>query len=335
MKKILIGVIIATLAIAFISSIDVGYAYIEEWYWLPPYIWYGYEYSIYHDYIIAYESGQNASLSILVENNWWGSYINITAVKIWFDWDKNYSSKEVSETNPLKLNYYETHEFTIKFTVPPITEATNVRWHSYKIIVEFTDEWGTNATWVRWWYDIYPDYKFYVFSEEQVDAFDLSYRYYAYYESYEPYYFESVEAAMLAVEASIYAEMGYTDYMRCNFTSAKNNFQTAVDLYEEAIDKEKEVGAWIQETEANATLMEAEAALNEADAMASQADAMNKQADAAMKEADAAVTQAEAATKEADAALYQSYGYLLFGIGFILVGIGIIIFGAKKSVAKQ
>lgn len=303
--------LIVVFAVMILSAmVNPAEAGIEAINWLPPYVMKGYEDLFYHATIVGYEEGVTVTATILVENDWWGVLMNVSAVIISFDWDANYSSTEVSVTDPYELPYDQTHIFTVEFTAPSVSDVSNMYAHEYKIIVEHVDKAGDPLTpWVVPYYYL-TSYKFALFSGDQTDATDLYSEYQNLKNSYPEYYgWQNAEAQMLAVQASGDAYLGNLYYTRGDFASAETQLQSAIDLYNQAITKD---GAWrttYQEAQLNVTQIQAEAALTEAQA--------------AMKEAEAAEMQAQAA-------MNQSYAYIMFGLGWIIIGIGIVIYAAKK-----
>lgn len=285
-----------------VNPVEAG---IEEIDWLPPYVMKGNEGLFYQETIVGYEDGATVTAKIQVENDYWYPYtMNVSAVIISFDCNVNYSSTEVSKTNPYELAYYETYVFTVEFA-PSISDISNLYAHTYKIIVEHVDKAGDPLSpWVSEYYYL-TSYKFALFSENQTDATDLYSEYEALKNSYPGGYYvtwQDAEAQMLAVQASGDAYLGDLYYKRGDFASAETQFQSAIDLYNQAITKDCAWRTTYQEAQLNVTQMQAEAAL----------------------------TGADAAMRQADAAITQSYAYIMFGIGLIIIGIGIVIYGARK-----
>lgn len=319
--KILSVSLIVVFAVMILSAmVNPAEAGIEGINWFPPYVMKGYDSLFYHEDIVGYEEGAEALVQVPVYSDYYVGYpyyeyrpVNVSAVKVEFDWGINYTSNEVSTANPFQIMPYQRHIFTVNFTVPSTTVASNFVAHTYKIYVEhvnattgpkeIVDTWVVNWNW--WW----PAYKFAVFSADQADAMDLYVECQAYYSAYPSYYFSDIEARLLASQANVEGSLGGLYYMRGDFAGAKTQYQTALDLCSQAIAAEKAWGIPYQEAMLNVTQTEAEAALTEANA--------------AMKEAEATEMQAQAA-------MNQSYAYIMFGLGWIIIGIGIVIYAAKK-----
>jgi len=353
------GAIIGLLAVTLCSNLATTpvRAYISNYYWVVPF-YRGYD-EFYGSYVSAYETNSTAQLMVNVYNDWY-SYpsINVTAVKVVFDWSQNYSSIEC----PYIMPQSQSHSFKIDFTVPSTDVASNVVPHSYVIYVEFTYDSSTS------YWSYYPSEYFAVYSSDQADARDLYINLNAKLQ-YIPS-FHSYEAQMLLSETAAEANVGYyIDYRRGEFDLAKAHFETALSLFDQAFAVESDYAKAYDEnymasleaalnvtklqaeaakTQADAALAEATASLRQADAAIIEANATKTQADAALAETDASMKRAEAAMTEADAAMIeanaaktqaeattnafinQSYAWILFGIGFVIIGIGTLVYAIRK-----
>src|SRR3989304_4042894 len=107
MRKISI-IMSAFLLVTLISMPIIGTAQaaIQQFTWLPPYEYRGYDSTFYQTYIVAYKTGATASLQIPVYSDTYVGHpyhsyrpTNVSAVKIGFDWGTNYTSTEVSMDN--------------------------------------------------------------------------------------------------------------------------------------------------------------------------------------------------------------------------------------------
>jgi len=295
-KTLLLGLGLIMAALISTSTIGPAEAYVSSYTWIAPF-YRGYD-EFYGTNVVAYKTGSTAQLLVGVYNDWYYS-ITITAVKVWFDWNINYSSTEV----PYVMQPYDYHNFMINFKVPSTDVASNMMAHRYVIYVEFRYD-----TYKSYW-SYYPWESFAVYSVDQADVLDLYTKYQAYYNAYPSYYFTSVEARLLAGQATVEAYAGRLYYMRGDFVGAKTQYQTALDLYDQAIAAEREWGTTYQEAQLNVTLMNAEASL-------AQANAAKEQAEAAMIEANAITT--------------QSYAWILFGVATILIGVAAIVYAIRK-----
>lgn len=232
MRKILviiIGFLIAATSFSALTT-TTAHANINDYVWLTP-VYRGHD-EFYDAYVVAYEANSTAQLLVKIYNQY-GSEINVTAVKVWFDWNMNYSSTET----PCVMQSYESRNFIISFTVPDTSIATNLITHSCVIYVEY-ERGGFSYDWS---YD--PWEYFVVYSTDQAGVVDLSTKYEAYSSSFPYYYFYSAEARSLVGQAQIEAGLGYLNFMRGEFAEAKAQYETALDLYSQAITAEKS-GRW-------------------------------------------------------------------------------------------
>jgi hypothetical protein len=207
--------------------------------------------------VVAYKVGSNVTVAISVYNDYYYSYttINISAVKILFDWGTNYTSNEASMDNRFQLERYQTHVFLITLELP--TDVSNMATHSYMVYVEHVNRLNGSVSVVNTW--TYSGSDFAVYSSDQSDAQDLyaelvtigvlpsmSYYYYYYLPPIVnfPYIpFVSSEARMLWSQARDEGNFGSTDYARGNFTGAKSHYQTALSMVNESFAAESETGS--------------------------------------------------------------------------------------------
>ena len=227
-------------------------AHIESFYWLPPYVFRGNDNYFYYDYIVGYETGTTASLKVPVYNHW-GVPINVSAVKVEFDWGINYTSAEASEASPVQILRFERHTFTISFTVPSTTVATNTIPHEYTIYVEHVN--ATTGpkrivdTWSRDWDDFYPDYKFAVFSADQADALELFTELSAVFAA--KLEFDTAKGKVLWGEAVMHGSIGMSHYQSGKFVEANATLNTARDLVDQAFEAEDERGSKLEDAMIN------------------------------------------------------------------------------------
>jgi len=287
-------------ALVLTPMVNLVQAHIEEWVWLEPLAYKGYEETYYEYNIVAYVNGTTASLKMPVKNDMRPPEINVTAVSIVFDWGVNIT-KEYTQ----KIEWYDTYIFEISFTADA-NQLPSVIAHTFDVYVKYEYDSAQGERSRSWTYPS-PYYRFVVMLQGQKDAMDLRDEYYSYRNSYPPYYFEATKASLLATQAAAQASQGENLAEVGNWTRAEMHYQTAVDLYEQAFAYEEDKGVTIEDANLNATI---------------------NAADAALKEADAAMLQAQAS-------MNQASGYLLLGLGFILVGIGAIVYGARKPKTVQ
>lgn len=189
--------------------------------------------SFYGDSVTGYEEGTLATLVVNVNNNF-GEIVNISAVKVSFDWGLNYSSTEANLSDPFVLDFGDSHLFTITFTMPTTTTVTNYVTHSYIIYVEHVNSTTAPQQLVSYWHD--HGSGFAVFSADQADAKTALQTLNAYPSMSLPFF--TAKARELLTESSIAESMGNTQYAAGNFASAKTNYQNAVTLLQNAYSNE-------------------------------------------------------------------------------------------------
>jgi len=300
---------------------------ITDWMWLGP-VFSGTEPFLGVN-VVAYREGSTAQLAVVVDrSDPFVNLLNVSAVIVNFDWGINYTSTDVSLTNPVQLNANRTvASFTVAFTVPSTSVASNLIPHTYKMYVEYVNATtgpkrrvGTYTTVPNFgWPDFAP--YFAVYSNDQADAQGLWQRADTYTEPTGN--FSSAEARVLWEKGNAELSRGETAYLVGDFAGAKTNFQNAVNYYEQAYTAES---IYSQDYRA------AQTSYYDALANSANADALAraKQANATLDEAQAALKTADAAMVTADAALTNAYGWMAFGIGWILLGIGVIVYGFRR-----
>jgi hypothetical protein len=271
----------------------------------------------------AYESGSTAKVVFRLYNDYyvWPSYrtVNVSAVRVWFDWNQNYS---VAYATPLQVGALQTQAFTISFTVPNTTTASNMYYHTWKIYVEHVNATtGTTKIVSKWTYNpSFPstDYYFAVYSTDQADATALYEELNAKiasapsFSSYEAQQFWSKTVTERNIGRDIYHQYG-------DFADAKTHYQAGLDNFDQAMTAETAY----DEARDSLYIEGQEASIR----------SYNASAEATVTEANAAMIEANASATTADAILNQSYAWILFGIGFIIMGLAALVYAYKKPQA--
>lgn len=261
--------------------------------------------------ITAYVEGSSVKVAVVVTNPPY-VWINVTWVRIWFDWGLTYNSTEATGiSTPIEINSTRSaYVFNIAFTAPSTATASNLIRHSFTITVSFTHSVGDSTF-------TFSGSDFVIYSATQAEAQGLNRQVDAYPTTWS---FSSAEAEVLWEQGRNAAGLGDTYYSIGAFATARASYQDALNFFQQAFAAEK---AFQTATDTAYSTGLA----NYYTALANNAD---KQADAATKEADAAQTEAVAAMRQADAALTNAYGWMAFGIGWILLGIGAIVYGLRR-----
>lgn len=182
----------------------------------------------------GYKTGSTAILKVNVYNHL-SDTMNITAVYVGFDWGINYSSTEVNLTELLiyRLPPGLSHVFTVTFTVPDTTVASNIVKHSYTIYIEDVNAVGTNLG------SNTPQggSNFAVLSDEQADAIELRREINKYSSGYMSL---TAKARELFRKAEATEDIADDDYKKGRFSDAVSNYQDALSLYQDAWNSETE-----------------------------------------------------------------------------------------------
>lgn len=286
--------------------------------------------------VVAYKAGANVTLAVNVVNDYYNyslsppySPVNISAVIVGFDWGRNYTSTEASESNPVQMQPWQSRVFTITLNLP--TNVTNLVTHRYTIYVEHIDRLtGTLKRIVGTW--TWTGSDFAVYSAEQADAQDLYQQlvniglvtptYYYYYTPpimdfpYLP--IVSSEARMLWTKARTDASVGSTYYARGDFANAKARYQTAYNMANQSLAIEATKSTSLEDAFRNL--------------ISSTSQAMNTTAESSETFSDALMKMAESSATQAQAFLILSVG---LSIGVIMVGLGALLYGlAKRKIAQ-
>lgn len=209
-------------------------------------------------YVSAYESGSQATLLVNVYNNYYAGNpywtyrpVNVSAVKVWCDWNINYTSTEVSENIPVVIEPSQYSTFKIVFTIPNTTVASNLVTHNYRIYVEHVD--GTTGvkkivdTWT------YSGSNLAVYSSDQADCMEISQKYSS---LNSPPTFRYPEAEILWSKAMLESSIAQTSYTRGDFASARTHYQTMNDLINQAFNTEAIKGSNTTDATTNATMIQ-------------------------------------------------------------------------------
>jgi len=208
---------------------------------IPSYNWIGPTYRGLDDFygitVVAYETGSEATLVVSVYNDWWpGVPVNVSAVKVGFDWGINYSSTECSEANPVQIDWHESRVFTIAFTVPGTNIASNLVTHVYTIYaVHVNSTTGPKGIVDSWTED---GTSFAVYSTDQADARVLRNELEAWRDAYTTPIYMPSEAKELWIKATVEENMADDAYEYGNFADAKTHYGNALNFTKEALTSE-------------------------------------------------------------------------------------------------
>ena len=258
--------------------------------------------------VIGYRENTNWTFTMSWTNDAYVHQINISAIRIYFSWGKNYTH---SFATPVTVETYQTQSFTITDVTPNVTDASELWRHSYAVYIHHVNsttapmgEAGSSPLYVHY------GSNFVILSSDHLTCLELWSRL-----NYALNYGPMVTAgASLSLVSSDYiakvevlmakAEMEYgigTGILNAGvYGQAKTHLQTAENLYNEALTTWDERGT-------------------------------------AMEDADMNFTKSETAYNYAlaNAANVNAYGWLLFGLGWTFIGLGVIIYGLRRPKVAQ
>ena len=187
--------------------------------------------------IVAYETGSEATLVVSVYNDWWpGVPVNVSAVKVGFDWGINYSSTECSEASPVQMQWHESRVFTIAFTVPGTNVASNLVTHIYTIYVEHVNSTTGPKRIVDTWTE--DGSSFAVYSADQAETQKVYQELEAWRDAYTTPIYMPSEAKELWIKATVEENMADDAYEYGNFADAKTHYGNALNFTKEALTSE-------------------------------------------------------------------------------------------------
>jgi len=260
----------------------------------------------YDEYIVGYLQGTNWNLS-LSYTNYYGYPVNISTVRVYFDWGKNYTYRFAT---PVQLMPGETKVFSAYNVTPSIAEASELWTHWYDIWLDNVN--STQAPYEEL-YPIYINYgySFAVLSADHLACLNLWAKYGMFFWYYDgpyvtqpqmypfvPFYTNISQVQVLITQAFFEFIQGFQIFQAGVFGTAKTHLQAGENLINEALSVWSDRG----------TAME-DAAMNLQTAQANYYNALG------------------------DSSRMNAYGWFLFGLGWVFIGIGIIIYGFRKPKA--
>jgi hypothetical protein len=307
--------------------------------------WFGqrHSYDPYYDssWPTVFPEGTIATLMVTVYNPSGMWDLNVSAVKVLMDWNVNYTSTECNTTNSAVMPPRTYHTFTVTFTVPSTSIASNLFLHGYVIYVEEVN--ATSGPHTAMLHDSWSGYGFIVYSTGQKEAQQLYDEVNLLFDIYgsNPS-FSDTAASALWRDGTAHYEMGVASYRSGDFGTAKTHYETAVGQLNQALSTERTYDAtWqdfedqydqdqanldIMQMQAELSLYQAQMALYEA-----QAEAAVMEANASMRIADAELVKADAQMALAQAAMTQAYAWITFGIGFIVFGFAAVVWAYRRG----
>jgi hypothetical protein len=191
----------------------------------------------YASMVTAYEEDTSASMVVSVSNENYPGPLNVSAVKVGFDWGSNYSSSECSINKTFVIASRQSHVFTITFTVPSAAFASNLVTHSFTIYVESAkNATGPPNRIVASW-TMQGD-SFALFSADQAAAYRYEQEVNAYPTTNIGIPFLTSKARQLLVESDAAKTLASDSYNRGDFSSAATYYKSSLDSIKQAWSNE-------------------------------------------------------------------------------------------------
>ncbi|NWG11647.1 hypothetical protein HXY33_07910 [Candidatus Bathyarchaeota archaeon] len=267
MKKKM-AIILPLLVLLLLSLIHITSASIQQFSWINAMVG---EDPYYDDTVVAYIAGTWWNISISVYNDYLtppppprvNLPINITAIKVYFDWGEWYNA---TFSPHVRMEPLEVRVFTIGNVTPPTTEAPETWMHSYAVYVEYIPD-GSVTPSIDWY--ISGD-NFAVMSAEHFTAFQLYNKLGWMISSGMPIEFVNVtEAQVLMTKAFMELILGEQAYISGIFSNASIYLQNADSYFNSALTAWNEQGTAFENAQleyynslSNASYIQATAALN-------------------------------------------------------------------------
>jgi hypothetical protein len=235
--KVTSALCIAVCAIVLVAvlTVPVGRASINNYNWIGTVVRNQYD-SFYGTPVTAYEENTSAFLVVGVSNDYFINQLNVSAVKVGFDWGINYSSSECSTANPFLIASGQSHVFTINFTVPSALFASNLMTHGYTIYVESVNSTtGPKAIVSSWTMN---GNSFAVFSTDQASAYGYEKQLNAYPTSNNGIPFLTANARQLLQESNVAKTLASASYSQGDFSAAASYYKSSLNSLQQAWSNE-------------------------------------------------------------------------------------------------
>jgi len=238
MKKSVIGcLILCAVILVPAMNLPAAMASINSQNWMGAIVRNGYD-DFYGTFVTAYEEGKTARLAVNVYNDYFVQ-LNVSAVKVGFDWGTNYTSSECSMDTPSVISPYQSHVFIAEFQLPPVSSASNLVTHGYTIYVELVNSTSGSKRIMDTWTG--SGSNFAIFSSDQADAYSYKEEVEAYPSStYYNIQFLTAEARELIMRSSVAKSMGSHYYVLGDFNSSKTYYKNSLDFMQQAWSNETE-----------------------------------------------------------------------------------------------
>jgi hypothetical protein len=228
-------VLCAAVLVAALNT-HVGRASINNYNWISTIVRNQHD-PFYGSLVTAYEENASAFLVVGVSNDYYVGQLNVSAVKVGFDWGVNYTSGECSLDNPFGIASSQSHVFMVNFTVPSVLFASNLVTHGYTIYVESVNSTTGPKRIITSW--TMNGNSFAVFSTDQAAANEYEQQVNAYPTSnFNGIPFMTANARQLLQESNVAKTLASDSYMRGDFSKAAAYYKNSLDSIRQAWSNE-------------------------------------------------------------------------------------------------
>jgi hypothetical protein len=265
--------------------------------WIEP-SYSGYD-QYYRDTIVGYLTGVTWNFA-LSWTNYYGDPINVSAIRVYFDWGKNYTH---AFSPPIQIMPEAVYVFNIGNTTPTVAETPELWTHYYWVYMHHVNSTTgpTSEPWIM--SSVASGDNFAVLSEDHFECLNLYTKYGTMFDGFSAMQVSDFPTDITAAQI--------------NFTMAQMEFEQGSEVFSAGM-----FGS------ARTHLQRGDTYFNSA---------MNAWATRGTAIEDAALANTKSETNYnnslASSALVNAYGWLLFGLGWTFIGLGVIIYGMKKPKA--
>jgi len=262
----------------------------------------------YDQYITGYVTGTNWDLTISWTNPYFPTPINVSAIRVLFDWGKNYT---YGYTTPIQVGSGLTQVFTVYNVTPPTSEAPELWTHSYQIFIDHVNATEPPYGELGSITPFSPGSGFAVLSADHLECLNVMSKYslflgptlmQAQMVTPTAFFPNITEAQVLLMQAMLEFNQGEQMFTAGVFSQARMHFDNGDALFTQALTVWNDKGSALED------------------------------ADLAYKngQADYYSGQGQYYIALGDASKTNAYGWVLFGIGWVFIGIGVIVYGYRR-----
>jgi hypothetical protein len=234
-KTAVICVVLCAAVLVAMITVPLGRASINNYNWINTVARNQYD-DFYGSLVTAYKENTSASMVVSVSNDERHGQLNVSAVKVGFDWGTNYSSSQCSIDNPFAIASTQSHVFTITFTVPSVLFASNLVTHSFTIYVESVNSTTGPKRVVTSW--TMEGDSFAVFSTDQAAAYKYEQEVNAYPTTSNGIPFLTANARQLLIKSNVARTLASASYGRGDFSAAAAYYNSSLDYMQQAWSNE-------------------------------------------------------------------------------------------------